>query len=191
MATFSSGKAQTKRFKNQEQQCFWQFNKYLQILGLKITEMTNELEDLRKFQHLPKPSRSRYRLNRGQDHHHQVWQRRLERIIHNLQEMNATKRKVHGHRLATVVEVIEILTKQVMKCTENFQEVRAILTTRKSPSNEETVTANTTTITSSPRMENKCQQTDVQKDNEKSYNDWICEMRNTNNGQKFLDKVSE
>lgn len=188
----------TKRYKNQEQ-CFWQFNKYLQILGLKITEMTNELEDLRKFQHLPRP-RSRYRLNRSQDA--QILHRRLDRIISNLQEMSTNKPK--GHRLSTIVEVIEVLTKQFKKCTDNFHEVREILTTNKVVGRNETSLPSSTQTTPVqtphkatqneslwPKVQNKSQQTDGKKDTEKSYSDWICEMRNTTNGQKFLNKVKK
>ncbi|XP_073835743.1 uncoordinated isoform X2 [Musca autumnalis] len=146
-------------------------NKYLLILSQKVNEMTREFEMLIKQRNLKRPNKPRSR-------EFQTLNKSLERINENVKQL--TKCKPKGKRLTNVVESIDNLTKQFGKCAESFGQVTRELAKREKQSgfiSHETPKQNS---------QEKHTETEIQ---EKSYSEWIHEMRTTENGKKFLERV--
>ncbi|XP_061394721.1 uncharacterized protein LOC133330281 [Musca vetustissima] len=151
-------------------------NKYLLILSQKVNEMTREFEMLIKQRNL-KNSQKSARSVRSRDFH--TLNKSLERINENVKHL--TKCRSKGKPLTNIVESIDNLTKQFGKCAESFGQVTREL------AKKETQNINIKTDTCVQRNSiEKQTETEVQ---EKSYSEWINEMRTTENGRKFLERV--
>ncbi|TMW42264.1 hypothetical protein DOY81_012656, partial [Sarcophaga bullata] len=112
-----------------------------------------------------KSSRSReyYLLNKS-----------LERITEHMKIKAQAKRK--NKRLNHIVESIEGLTKEFGKCAQNFDSVTKMLISTKEDKAKPIKV----------KFKEKQTETDLEV---KSYAEWIHEMRHSENGKKFLNRV--
>ena len=146
-------------------------NRYLKTLSEKLREMTKEFEEFTK----PKPHESRPRtLKSSRSREYYLLNKSLERITEHMKIKAQAKRK--NKRLNHIVESIEGLTKEFGKCAQNFDSVTKMLV-----SNQE-VKAKPLKV----KMKEKQTETDLEV---KSYAEWIHEMRHSENGKKFLNRV--
>ncbi|XP_046803132.1 centrosomal protein of 128 kDa [Lucilia cuprina] len=150
-------------------------NQYLLILSQKVVEMTREFEQFAKQRH---ESRSRT-LKSARSREYYTLNKSLERITENMKAMAQTKRK--NKRLSNIVESIDNLTQQFGKCAQNFDNVTKVLSNR-----EEQKPMEEKPKRNKVKFKEKQTETESQ---EKSYAEWIHEMRNTENGQRFLNRV--
>ncbi|XP_005185855.2 kinesin-related protein 4 isoform X1 [Musca domestica] len=148
-------------------------NKYLLILSQKVNEMTREFEMLVRQKNLQKPQKSKSARSRD----FLTLNKSLERINENVKQL--TKSKTKSRRLTNVVESIDNLTKQFSKCAESFGQVTRELTKKE----RQNVMAARLEKTDSREKQTE---TVAQ---EKTYAEWIEEMRTTENGRKFLERV--
>lgn len=152
-------------------------NSYLLKLSDKVLEMTREFEQFTKQRH---ESRSR-NLKSARSREYYNLNKSLERITENMKVMAQSKRK--NKRLSNIVESIDNLTQQFGKCAENFENVTKVLSSKEK--------SGTSVEEKSKRAKVKVKEKQTETDfGEKSYAEWIHDMRNTENGQKFLNRVS-
>ncbi|XP_075156087.1 uncoordinated [Haematobia irritans] len=151
-------------------------NKYLLVLSQKVNEMTHEFELLVKQRNLQKPKSKK--TPRSREFH--SLNRSLDRINENVKQLTKSKRK--GKRLTNIMESIDSLTKQFGKCAASFGEVTRELTKK------ETKQHSARLEQSLPKDNLKETQTETGL-TDKSYSDWIYEMRSTENGKKFLERI--
>ncbi|KAM7350715.1 uncharacterized protein ACRADG_009205 isoform 2-T2 [Cochliomyia hominivorax] len=146
-------------------------NNYLQKLSDKVLEMTQEFEKFTKQCH---ESRTR-NLKSARNREYYNLNKSLERITENMKVMAQTKRK--NKRLTSIVESIDNLTQQFGKCAQNFDNVTKVLGNKEEKPKR-------------VKLKVKEKQTETEFV-EKSYAEWIYDMRNTENGQKFLNRVEK
>ncbi|XP_037811442.1 uveal autoantigen with coiled-coil domains and ankyrin repeats [Lucilia sericata] len=150
-------------------------NQYLLTLSQKVVEMTREFEQFSKQRH---ESRSRT-LKSARSREYYTLNKSLERITENMKAMAQAKRK--NKRLSNIVESIDNLTQQFGKCAQNFDNVTKVLSSR-----EEEKPIEEKPKRNKVKFKEKQTETELQ---EKTYGEWIHEMRNTENGQRFLNRV--
>ncbi|XP_012156444.1 uncharacterized protein LOC101448790 [Ceratitis capitata] len=165
-------------------------NKYLMILSTKVKEMSEQLADLRhKRSNLPGTRLARSVRTRRYD----KLNHSLERIMSQLKQMTHTKRK--SKQVGAVVSAVDSLATQFSKCVDSFRSVsRELIASNEKRSLLQQVMPKKTELTQaavqvdlSYRRANGVEQKKIVE--ERSYTDWVHEMRHTKNGQKFLDKI--
>uniref|UniRef100_A0A1I8NX94 Uncharacterized protein n=1 Tax=Stomoxys calcitrans TaxID=35570 RepID=A0A1I8NX94_STOCA len=159
------------RSKSKSSDCMIHLDKFLLILSQKVNEMTQAFESLTQERNLQKP-RSKKTLRSREFH---SLNRSLDQINVNVKHLVKSKRK--SKRMTHIVESIDSLTQQFCKYA-----VKRELT--KKEKNEQ----NGKLETSLPKGNSKEIQTENEMQ-EKTYSDWVYEMRNTENGRKFLERI--
>lgn len=157
-------------------------NKYLLILSQKVTEMTREFELLVQQRNLQKPRHQK--SSRSQEF--QTLNKSLDRINENVKQLTKCKRNGKGKRMTNIVESIDSLTKQFGKCAEGFGQVTKQLTKKEQTLQVEEEEKRFERPSAKVNCKEKQTETETQ---EKTYSDWIYEMRTTDNGRKFLERV--
>ncbi|XP_053948448.1 uncharacterized protein LOC128856992 [Anastrepha ludens] len=165
-------------------------NKYLMILSTKVKEMSEQFEEMRKQPYaLPSTRLSKSVRTRRYD----KLNRSLERITSQLKQMTHTKRK--SKQVVAVVSAVDALAAQFSKCVESFRSVsRELIASnekqQKLPNAEPHKPQHTQAAV---QVDLSCGRIQGGKENrpaeEKTYTDWVHEMRHTKNGQKFLDRI--
>lgn len=166
-------------------------NKYLMILSSKVKEMSEQLNDLRHIRgNLPTTRLAKSVRTRRYD----KLNHSLERITNQLKYMTHTKRK--NKQVGAVVSAIDALATQFTKCVESFRSVsRELIDSNAKQSQLQHL------LPPKPVLSQAAVQVDLsygrpncgqrkKPTEEKSYTDWVHEMRHTKNGQKFLDRVN-
>ncbi|XP_036318038.1 putative leucine-rich repeat-containing protein DDB_G0290503 [Rhagoletis pomonella] len=166
-------------------------NKYLMILSTKVKEMSEQFEELRKKRYTTLPST---RLTKSvRTRRYEKLNRSLERIMDQLKHMTHTKRK--SKQVMAVVSSVDALAAQFTKCVESFRTVSKDLI-----ASSEKHKQLQSTVPHKPINSQVAVQVDLfseraqggeqkQPTDEKTYTDWVHEMRHTKNGQKFLDRI--
>lgn len=166
-------------------------NKYLVILSSKVKEMSEQLNDLRyKRGSLPTTRLAKSVRTRRYD----KLNHSLERVTSQLKHMTHTKRK--NKQVGAVVSAVDALATQFTKCVESFRSVsRELIASNEKQSQLQHI------LPPKPVLSQAAVQVDLSYGRpncaenkkltaEKSYTDWVHEMRHTKNGQKFLDRVN-
>uniref|UniRef100_A0A0A1WZM7 Uncharacterized protein n=1 Tax=Zeugodacus cucurbitae TaxID=28588 RepID=A0A0A1WZM7_ZEUCU len=165
-------------------------NKYLVILSTKVKEMSEQLYDLRHNRNsLPTTRLAKSVRTR----HYDKLNLSLERITNQLKHMTHTKRK--NKQVGAVVSAVDELATQFTKCVESFRTV-----SRELIASNEKQTQLQHVLPPKPVLSQAAVQVDLSYEPtncsehkksaaEKSYTDWVHEMRHTKNGQKFLDRI--
>uniref|UniRef100_A0A0K8TW49 Uncharacterized protein n=1 Tax=Bactrocera latifrons TaxID=174628 RepID=A0A0K8TW49_BACLA len=165
-------------------------NKYLVILSTKVKEMSEQLNDLRyNRDSLPSTRLAKsVRTRRYEKLNHS-----LERVTSQLKHMTHTKRK--NKQVGAVVSAVDALATQFTKCVESFRSVsKELIASNEKQSQLQHI------LPTKPVLSQAAVQVDLSNGppncaehkkltGEKSYTDWVHEMRHTRNGQKFLDRI--
>ncbi|XP_039961574.1 uncharacterized protein LOC120775454 [Bactrocera tryoni] len=165
-------------------------NKYLVILSTKVKEMSEQLNDLRYNRgSLPSTRLAKsVRTRRYEKLNHS-----LERVTSQLKHMTHTKRK--NKQVGAVVSAVDALATQFTKCVESFRSVsKELIASNEKQSQLQHI------LPTKPVLSQAAVQVDLSNGRsncaehkkptaEKSYTDWVHEMRHTRNGQKFLDRI--
>ncbi|XP_067640941.1 restin homolog [Eurosta solidaginis] len=158
-------------------------NKYLLMLSNKVKEMSAEFESLRsKGLIMPTTKISKSVRTRR----YEKLNRSLERIMEQLKHMTHTKRK--RRQVGAVVSAIDLLATQFSKCVESFKSVsRDIISSNQRQERKPLNAPAEVQVDLSYRRATAGEQKESVE--EKTYIDWVHEMRHTKNGQKFLDRI--
>lgn len=142
-------------------------NKYLITLSNKVQCMSRQLYQLQHQQQQQPKILPRPRSFKSTSQHSLInLNRSLEIITGNLKKMALTKRK--NKRIDVIVKAIEAMSNQFEKCSANFEKI----STNVLAHNENILKREMSTTMP-----------------EKSYSDWLNELRSSKHGQRFLDKV--
>lgn len=165
--------ASKSNFKNNNN--LFHINKYLLTLSEKVREMTREFELFTKQQR--KSSTFNLKSSRTRDYY--TLNKSLESITKNMKAMAQAESK--NKYLANIIESIDNLTQQFDKCAQNFDNVTKFL------SGKENMPESAQPARAKALVKEQQTETEFQA---KSYTDWINEMRYTENGQTFLNRVT-
>lgn len=135
-------------------------NKYLLILSRKVKEMSQNVRDIEKCNINPQ---NRLR-KKSYDKKFELLNKSLENISKNLKYFSLTKRK--NRKISEILNALDKMTKQFEKCTQNIEIMSQRIISRNF-------------ISDNKSEDNK----------EKTFYEWIDEMKTTKNGKKFLVKV--
>uniref|UniRef100_A0A1A9WVP0 Uncharacterized protein n=1 Tax=Glossina brevipalpis TaxID=37001 RepID=A0A1A9WVP0_9MUSC len=160
----------SKKLKKRKETSFHQFKRYLETLSKNVYEMNSKFDEVVNR----KPAQRVRQLSKSvRRRDYWALSRNLQKITENLKQTSVVKRK--NKRMQVIAAALENLTAQFSLCADSFRQLW--------------LQKNEQEAKEAKRSENlieKQTETDIR---EKSYTDWIYEMRNTSNGKKFLNRV--